>query len=171
MNKKSISRSFIEYLFKRIQEDKGFAARMRKADNPATEYQCWDTLASFDINLEFTNQRLPFTLVAAAIARSDQAMNGDLKIGQALALAFDDGNKNEQAIARLRRLLACSDIEELFHILRPLIRLVQSRKTPAIDYISLLDDLRWFYKDSERVKARWAQHFYKKEEDLKQEDA
>ena len=44
---KNRSTAFVDYLCQRCPKDKGFAARLRRADNPATEYQCWDTLAAF----------------------------------------------------------------------------------------------------------------------------
>ena len=61
---------FISSIIQRSQTDKGLAARLRRADNPATEYQSWEVLASFGINLEHDNQRLPFVTVAAAIAKA-----------------------------------------------------------------------------------------------------
>lgn len=162
MNTQSTNRrsAFVDYLFQRCQKDKGFAARMRRGDNPATEYQCWETLAAFGVNLEYANDRLPFALIAAAVARSDQTENGDLRIGQAIACAFKEGNQSEQAKARLRRLLACEDTEEVCRILRPLLRLIQSRITQPLDYAALLEDLCWFHKSSSQKKARWAEQFY-----------
>ena len=171
MNTQSTNRStaFVNYLFQRGQHDKGFAARMRRGDNPATEYQSWDTLAAFGVNLEYANERLPFALIAAAIARSNQKANGNMKIGQAIAHSFNDDNQSDQAKARLRRLLACEEGEEACRILRPLIGLIQSRVTQPLDNAALLEDLRWFDTGSTRVKARWAQQFYGKLADENQE--
>lgn len=154
------SATFVGYLFTRCQEDKGFAARLRRADNPATEYQSWDTLCRFGINLELESERLPHALIAAAIARADQQSNGGLSLGQAVARAFPDGSQSDQAKARIRRLLACDDVSEVCLILRPLLSLIRSRVKAPVDYVRLLNDLRWFNHNSERVKARWAQEFY-----------
>lgn len=173
MNMPSTSRSaaLVNYVFQRCQQDKGFAARLRRGDNPMTEYQCWDTLTAFGVNLEFVNERLPFALTAAAIARSSQKTNGGMKLGQAIARAFDEGNQSDQARARLRRLLACHDIEELCRILRPLLSLIQSRGAQQMDYASLLEDMCWFDSATVRVKARWAQQFYGKSFAETQEEA
>lgn len=154
------SMAFVDYLYRRCQQDKGFAARLRRADNPATEYQCWDTLASFEVKLESAHERLPFALIAAAVARGEQKSNGTMPLGQAIAQSFAEGRESDQAKARLRRLLACDDTEEVCRILRPLLSLIRSRVSQPLDYAALLDDLHWFSRSTERVKARWAQQFY-----------
>ncbi|AUI88999.1 type I-E CRISPR-associated protein Cse2/CasB (plasmid) [Vibrio azureus] len=155
--------AFIDYLFAQCERDKGFAARLRRADNSATEYQCWETLAKFNINLDFSSERLPHALIAAAVAKSRSDSNGTLPLGKAIALAFNDGVKSDQANMRLRRLLACHDVEEVCRILRPLITLIQSRVTLPLDFTALLKDLVWFNHDPQRARARWAQQFYQSE--------
>ncbi|WP_127958184.1 type I-E CRISPR-associated protein Cse2/CasB [Serratia microhaemolytica] len=160
---------FVEYLFRHSPQDNALAARLRRGDNPATEYQCWDTLAAFGVNLEHEPERLAFALIAAAVARSKQSANGELKIGQAIARAFDEGSKSSQAEARLRRLLACQDSEEVCRILRPLLRLLQSRVMQPIDYAALLTDLVKFHSAAARIKASWAQQFYSKLDQESQE--
>lgn len=153
--------SFVEYLFVHCERDKGFAARLRRADNPATEYQSWEVLAKFNVNLDFSSERLPYAMIAAAVAKSRATSNGAIPLGRAIALAFDDGVNSDQANMRLRRLLACNDVAEACRILRPLITLIQSRVSAPIDFITLLKDLVWFNRDPQRTKARWAQQFYR----------
>ena len=60
---KKVSRSqkFVDYIIQRARDDKGFAARLRRADNPATEYQSWEFLANFGIRLDAPKERLPHT--------------------------------------------------------------------------------------------------------------
>lgn len=159
--------SFVAWLIARCQDDKGLAARLRRADNPATEYQCWETLANW-VDLEREAQRLPFATVAAAIARAKPPANGSLILGRAIARCFDEGNQSDQAKTRLRRLLACDELAELCRVLRPMLNLVESRVTQPLDYAQLLKQLVDFGRAAasgndtwlQRIKAQWAQDFY-----------
>lgn len=153
---------FVEFIIRRM-EDNGNAAALRRADNPNTEYQSWDTLASFkygefEIELDKPWQRLPFTTIASAIAKAKSEQNGTVKIGQAIARCYDDGKESDQAKAKLRRLLACDSVEETCRILRPLFSLIHSKKTVSVDYATLLNDL--LYWNNQTTKSRWAEDFY-----------
>lgn len=157
--------SFVGHVLSRCQDDKGFAARLRRADNPATEYQSWDLLASFGIPLEYDHPRLAYQTIAASIARAKVTTNGNLTLGRAIAACYDDGNNSDQAKARLRRLLACDDAAELCRILRGQLSLIDSKAGYAIDYQRLLKQLLAFNFDAQRIKAQWAQEFYGKADD------
>jgi len=154
--------AFVDYIINRCQSSNGLRAALKRADNPNTEYQSWEVLAGFQINLEYENQRLPYATIAAAIARSKVEKNGTSKIGQAIARCYEDGN--DQAKAKLRRLLACDSVSEACRILRPLFSLIEAKGGVTLNYAQLLDDLSWFsHEDSQlRIKARWAQDFYGK---------
>ena len=158
--------SFVGHILSRCQDDKGFAARLRRADNPATEYQSWDLLASFGIALEYDHPRLAYQTVAASIARTKTATNGSLTLGRAIAACYEDGNNSDQAKARLRRLLACDDVAELCRILRGQLSLIDSKAGQTLDYQRLLKQLLAFHFDAPRIKAQWAQEFYGKADDL-----
>lgn len=161
---------FVLTTIERCKADKGQAARLRRADNPATEYQSWDYLARLGVDLEKPWQRLPFMTVACAIAKARPERNGKLKLGQAIARCYDKGNSSDQAAAKLRRLLACSELEEVSRILRPLLMLISSRVNQPLDFERLLNQLRRFGFDDERIKTQWAQEFYgQQEQPLKQE--
>ncbi|MFV0548476.1 MAG: type I-E CRISPR-associated protein Cse2/CasB [Limnobaculum xujianqingii] len=151
---------FISYILQRCNDNKGFAARLRRADNPATEYQCWELLAAFNINLEWENQRLPYTTVAAAVAKAQIGQNGPLSLGRAIAACYDDGNESHQAKAKLRRVLACDSTQELCRILRPLLTMISSKAGQSLDYSRLLQQLLKFHWDTQKIKAQWAQEFY-----------
>lgn len=161
---KGVKRSvlFVNYIINRCQSDNGVRAALRRADNPATEYQSWEVLAGFGINLELDSQRLAYETIAAALARTESEKNGSMKIGQAIANAYQDGNRSDQAKAKLRRLIACQSVPEAVSILRPLLRLIESRIAAVLDYASLLEDLLWFSDENARTrtKTRWAQDFY-----------
>jgi CRISPR system Cascade subunit CasB len=148
--------AFIRHVVSRMDEDRAMGARLRRADNPATEYQSWEYLAPFGVNLEHTRERKAFATVAAALARAKPKSDGTLGIGRAIASAFDGGKDNDQAKARLRRLLACDSSEEACDILRPLLRLVASRGA-AVCHARLLRELLYF---SERTREIWAQDFF-----------
>ena len=161
---KGKSQRFVDYVINRCEASNGVRAALKRADNPATEYQSWEVLAGFQINLEHENQRLPYATIAAAIARTEPNHNGNVRIGQAIACCYEDGNASDQAKAKLRRVLACDSVAEVCRILRPLFSLIEARGGLMLDYSQLLDDLLWFSHDNSqlRIKARWAQDFYGK---------
>lgn len=155
---------FVQYLFSCIERDKGVRARLRRADNPATEYQSWEILVPW-VNLTNPYERAPYVVIAAAIARSGAQSNGSLGLGKALAKSFGVTNtlldEDGPAHIRLRRLLAANDAIEVCRIIRPILRLIESRLSEPIDYARLLNELRFF---NNQTKARWAQDFYQKSE-------
>ncbi|WP_349343550.1 type I-E CRISPR-associated protein Cse2/CasB [Marinobacter sp. MMG032] len=151
---------FVEGVIRRCGQDKGLAAKLRRADNPAMEYQSWELLASFGVDLEWENQRLPFVTVASAIAKSKAERDGKLTLGQAIARCYEDGKESNQAKARLRRLLACNDLPEVCRILRSTLSLIDSKVARPLNFTRLLKELRLFPFDDKRVKAQWAQDFY-----------
>ncbi|STS83245.1 crispr-associated protein, Cse2 family [Klebsiella pneumoniae] len=67
----SPAKRFVGYVIERIAKDNGFAARLKRADNPATEYQSWEILAGFGIDLEKEWQRLPYCVIGAALAKGE----------------------------------------------------------------------------------------------------
>lgn len=152
---------FVEFVIGLCQKDKGAAAALRRADNPATEYQSWEYLAGFNIDLEKPFERIPYAAIAAAIARAKVERNGSAGIGKAIAFCYDDKSASEQAKARLRRLLACDSVTETCRILRPLFSLIDSKAAVSLDYAKLLDQLLWFHRNSNNVKTAWATDFYR----------
>ena len=158
---------FINEVVELCSRNKGFAARLRRADNPATEYQSWEFLARMGIDLEKGYRRLPAVTVASAVAKAKIQANGALSLGQALARCYEKGNESEPAQARLRRLLACQSVEEVCLILRSVFALLNSKVPAPLDYARILKQLRSFYFDEQRVKAQWAQEFYSYQEKSK----
>lgn len=181
--KKSRGETFVEYVLARKAKDTGFAARMRRADNPDTEYQSWGTLAALGVNLERDRERIPSALIGAALCQSNLERDGDGGLGTVLAacLADESGEetkpvdsaggkqKEKPGDARMRRVLACSSTAELCRTLRPLLKLI-NRKTSdkggknALSHARLLTDLLYFesrdQENMEKIKKRWAMEFY-----------
>ena len=150
------ARGFVDFVIKRMQIDNGFAAAMRRADNPDTEYQSWEFLAGFNVDLRKPWERLPYCTVGAAIAKAKPEYDGSMGLGQAIARCYKDGNSDSQAKAKLRRLLACDTVEETCLILRPLLSLIASRGV-QLSYGELLNELGYF---GPKIKSIWAQNFY-----------
>lgn len=157
-----ISRSarFVAHVLARGNEDTGFAARLRRADNPSTEYQSWEILARFGIDLQRERERLPFALIGAALCKAKPEIDGNAGLGGALASCYlgDSDNPGE---ARLRRLLACSSLREACQTLRPILTLIAGKATQKLCYGRLLDNLLYFDSAHNRdIKLRWAKDFY-----------
>ena len=152
---------FVAYIFDRCAKDRGTAARLRRADNPATEYQSWDVLATFGIDIEKEYVRLPFATIAAAIAKSRAEHDGPVSLGEAIASCFEGERESTAAQARLRRLLACSAVPEVCRMLRGTLALIESKSASKLCYSRLLSQLKSFHFDDQRIKSQWAAEFYK----------
>ncbi len=154
---------YVKAIIERMKTDSAMAAALKRADNPATEYQCWEYLADFKIDLEKPWERIPYTTVSAAVARVKPAQDGFYSFGAALASCYDDGTTrgrdNDQARSKLRRLLACDTIEEVCAILRPLLSLIASREK-KLAYGRLLNQLVWFENNPQKIRIRWAEEFF-----------
>jgi len=161
---------FVATVIERCNKDKGLAARLRRADNPATEYQSWEVLGALGVDLEKDYQRLPFVTVAAAIAKSKAERNGNLTLGRAIAACYEDGSQSSQAKARLRRLLACDELTEACRILRPILSLMDSKVGQPLNFIRLLKQLRKFHFNAQHIKTQWAQEFYGQSIPVKNEE-
>ena len=153
--------AFVRYVIDRCNKDKGVAACMRRADNPAMQHQSWNILIDFHVNLDNSAERTAFACIGAAVIQAKATCNGNTPLTRALSLAYS--STEGQGASRLRRLLACSTTEECCSCLRPLFRLIAGKTNVSIDYAQLLDDLLVFPHRSERIKAKWATSFYQRE--------
>lgn len=162
--------SFVGFIVETCR-DNGAAAALRRADNPATEYQSWEYLAAFHVDLEKPWQRIPYAAIAAAIARQKPERNGTTGIGTAIARCYEDGNQSDQAKAKLRRLLACQSAEEACRILRPLFSLIAAKGGITLDYARILGQLLRFNFQGEAVKTQWAMDFYRQSAKAEKEAA
>lgn len=171
--KKTNEEKIINHFFESVHSKTGTAMRavFKKAHNPDTEYQCWEYLAKYRVNIESSKERLPYITVFSSIANSDKSTDGSLGFGKALMVAYDSDRESEPARARLRRVLACDSTVEVCTILRSILRFITG-KGIGISYASLLKDLKNFDIVPEKVKAKWAQQFYeiKQKEDEEAEE-
>jgi CRISPR system Cascade subunit CasB len=170
-NKKSRAKAFVEYVLQRLkEEDSAFRSALRRADNPAMEYQSWEYLNRW-CDLEKSWEWKPFALIGAALAKSMPQKDGDVGIGKAIAHCYDsegkhNGAEEDAAKAKLRRLLACKTVKEACEVLRPLLALINSRGV-ALNHEALLDNLlhdAGYFND--RIKPRWAKDFYYRKEEV-----
>ncbi len=158
------TKKFVEYVIRRanIEQDKGFSAKLKKADNEATEYQSWEILANWT-NLEYA-ERKAYALIGATAARSKRKIDGNMSLGRALrgSVQADSNPEDSSAASRLRRILAIQDSDELIRVLRSTLRFLDSKEQP-LDYARLLDEILWFNHEEvrDKIRSRWAQDFYK----------
>jgi CRISPR system Cascade subunit CasB len=157
-NKSEPGTAFVNAVVGKVHCDTGFGATLRRADNPATEYQAWEYLSVW-CDLEKPWRRLPFACIGAALARAKPQTDGHLGIGQAIAQCYEDRSADDPAKARFRRLLACDSVEEACRHLRSTLQLIASRGVPLC-YAQLLNELLNF---SEFTRRKWATNFYRKE--------
>lgn len=150
--------TLVQRVFARLKSDSAFRAALKRADNPATEYQSWEYLADYGVHLDRDWERLTCATVFAAIAKSGRERDGSLGLGAALCAAYESKMESDPARSKLRRIIACADVPELCSVLRPVLQFIAG-KNVAVSYQSLLDDLRYF-GDGEKVKSKWAQQFY-----------
>lgn len=161
---KTRSENYVEYVLGRKNEDNGFAARMRRADNRDMEDRSWDVLTAFGVNLELDQERLPFVLVGSALCKADIAKDGDNNLGASLAGCYKDYGEPGQETPghkHLLRILGCSTSQEIFQTLRPLLKFINDKTILPLNHARLLDDILFFEGGkAERVKKRWAMAFY-----------
>ena len=70
MPEKNKQKFFIDWILDNSQKDNGFSAKMRRADNPDQEYYALGILCGFDIDIEKESERLPYSVVGAALCRA-----------------------------------------------------------------------------------------------------
>ena len=163
---KTRAERFVEYVLRRSEQDTGFAARLRRADNRDTEDQSWGALAAFGVDLERDQERLPFALIGAAICRAGLEKDGEHGLGSALEACFEDSGadaseRQKAGSARLRRLLACASVREACQTLRPLLQMINGKSRRSLCHAALLRDLLYFETaGAERIKKHWAMDFY-----------
>lgn len=83
-----------------------------------------------------------------------------LGLGRAIALCYEGGSNNEQAQMRLRHLLDCENLDEVFHLCPSLIKIITNKTHIVLNHNLFLQDLVKFDQNADAIKKRWAQEFY-----------
>ncbi len=153
---------FAAWVLQQRCNDIGFAAKLRRGDNPDTEYYALGLLSAFGVDIQKDAERLPFALIGAALCRSHSETDGDRSLGTALLHCdvvrglFGEDNPH------LRRILACDNVPEICRVLRPVLSLLDASGS-RLCLGRLLDDLLLFNKDAQRqrVRLRWAGDYFR----------
>lgn len=149
--------NFVTYAIKITGEDKRASAAMKRADNPSLSYKAWEYLSQF-IDIDNERELAAYGLIAANIAKNKITKDGEESLGKALKNCY--GTEGEdQANAKLMRVLSCQTTQELCSILRYYIPFIESKYPGKLAYSRLLNDIIYF---NDKVKTRWGADFYRK---------
>jgi CRISPR system Cascade subunit CasB len=150
----SKAKAFVSFILSR-KEDRGFLARLRKAQSKTTEHEAYEILAPW-IDLESRKMREIYGTVGSLLSMHKKSSSNGKGVGFSLLAASGFDRESPAPRARLRRLLACDDVIEVLPHVKASLKLAAS-KDASIDYSQVLSDLVWF---GDRVKARWAKEYY-----------
>ena len=149
--------AFVTYLYSLPERGRRRElAALRRGLNapPGTVSACYPVVAAWTRGLSPRNERL-YYLVASLYALHPTQGSGTLgRTARQLAKA----GAEESTERRLLALLDAND-EALTHYLRQFVGLAKARDV-GIDYLRLLDDLRFFTLPSRSVQRAWAKDFY-----------
>lgn len=162
--RQSRERNFVQWVATRCAQDNSFRSQLSKAESSNTQAYAWPLLASFGVDLENPWEREPYAIIGALVAKSRSGSVGGLPLGRAILASYGNDKDSPPAQARLRRLLAASTGREAGQVIKPIVKLALSRGVD-IDFGGLLEDLIRFDLDPEKVKARWANSFYRYQSD------
>lgn len=148
--------AFVDYLYSLSERGRRRElAALRRGLNapPGTVSACYSVVAAWTRGLSGRDERL-YYLVASLYALHPSRGRGTLG-ATARILAADSEDATE------RRFLALldADDEALTHYLRQFVGLAKANDV-GIDYLRLLNDLRFFSLPSYSVQRAWAKDFY-----------
>jgi CRISPR system Cascade subunit CasB len=147
----------LEHL-KRLRDDRGAMANLRRGFSPATEHRAWPWVAQW-CDLNDDRLRAIVTSVAAAFATHPElATEGNLGLTmREIAHGRDGGEKALESFEpRFRRFLTCQLSADVCQRLPGVIRAAAQRGV-GINYRQLFIDLCYW---GDRVKLRWAEAFW-----------
>lgn len=138
------------------REDRGVMADLRCGFSPAKEYRAWSHIAPYCPLKNDFKRRIVQTVAAGFATQPDGTAKGNL--GTTMRL-IAGGNKDGLASfeGRFRRLLTCSDTEELCRMVPSIIRTAKAKGVP-VNYAQLYCDL--CYWNGGRTKVEWAEAYW-----------
>lgn len=163
--------SFVAGL-RRIKNDRGKLAALRRASSPANRMDAWPVIASLGGEIDRPVYTTVATLYAAHPEENDSSNFG----ATCRAIALVDSNDSQLPDSherRFRRLIAADSSEQLGDLLRAWIRLAVS-KGGKVNYERLFIDLwNWDWR-ADDIRVHWASEFWparREEPSSKQEQA
>lgn len=167
-NKNEKYENFVKYIIDLYKRDKKAEVDLKKGDNKNLSYKSWQYLIKFNIDIEKDRDRIIYGLIATNIVKNKLDKDGKDSIGLALFKCYEsknqDNKKDNKGEAKLMRLLACDNYNELCQVLKYYLPFIEEKAKGMLSYSVLLQDILYF---NEKTKAKWASDFFKK---VKKED-
>ncbi len=146
--------------------DRGLIANLRKWWSPATRHHAYPILGRLNALKDDRRQIVAALFAVHATSGKNPHSSGGYSIGKA-ALMLAGGNSKalgfDSMERHFRRLLACTDLDDLKPQLHRLVKRLASSSL-TLDYARLLGELRQFENSPERVKTDWAVGFWQADE-------
>lgn len=153
--------------------DRGLVANLRKWWSPATRHHAYPVLGRVKALKDERRQLVAALFAVHATSGANPHSSGGNSLGKA-ALMLAGGNSKSPGFDSMerhfRRLLACTDLDDLQPQLHRLVKRLSSSSV-HIDYARLLGDLRRFDKSPEKVKTDWAVGFWQADESETQDQS
>ena len=138
------------------QEDRGVLARLRRGLSETTRQEAWTVLGPHFGPNAIGNS--VYETVAGCFALHPFGTAPNIgNFGETMrSVMGDQMAKQAETHARFRRLLACSDRDEICQHIRHAIRLAKSKET-EVNYRKLFEDLWWW---NDWTKIAWAKSYW-----------
>jgi CRISPR system Cascade subunit CasB len=160
---------FLEGL-RKITNDRGKMAALRRAASPGTEHQAWPVIYSLGEDIG----GVAACTVGAFFAEHPHEDSQAFSFGTTCRkIATDNGKEFEIADSferRFRRLLACDSVDDVAGQLKAWIRFASS-KGVGVNYEKLFWDLLAWNNHSDRIKLDWARGFWPVRREANEENA
>mgnify|MGYP000876552331 CR=1 FL=1 len=156
-----IDKKFVAAVFERQKKRGDAPNRLGRSYCHAMEYQYWDLLAWFGIDVSCDRQRWPYVMIATAVSSSQFRRSGSLSLGRSIALCYKNGRDCRAARKRLRQLTESNDLSEIGHHLRLLFSFIDKKVSQPLDFAKILSQLKSISHGERHIaRAQWTQEFY-----------